>query len=50
MDIREERHFVITSNQDARAEAMAFAANSINKSSILCTVCNRSGHAVTYCS
>lgn len=50
MDIREERHCVITGNQDARAEAMAFAGDSINKNSILCTVCNRSGHAFTYCS
>lgn len=49
MIICKERHEIIAWDQDARAEASAFAARVPNKSSIICSVCHKYGHSSLEC-
>lgn len=39
----------ITRNQDIRSEGVAFATCTIDKSSVFCIVCNKSGHLASDC-
>lgn len=41
MVIREERHCIISRDQDSRAEAIAFVARTMEKSYILCSICDK---------
>lgn len=44
MIIRKELARDFTRNQDIRSKRVVFATRSVDKSSIFCIVCNKSGH------
>lgn len=49
MVIREERHCVITRDQDTRVQTVAFITTTTEKSSLLYTICYKQGHAASDC-
>lgn len=49
MFVCEERHLVVSWNQEAWAEAIAFPARVPYKSGFDCIICNKSGHSYLEC-